>query len=106
LVVGHTHRAVKQSFSEKQIYLNTGTWNPILVFREGKFIEFHHRTFVLIVNNNSEDLAFPNETKLLEWIPNSEPEEYHPTFLNTHMHPQMNGLLKFIRRLKSWFGVK
>lgn len=106
LVVGHTHRAVKQSFSEKQIYLNTGTWNPILVFREGKFLEFHHRTFALIVNNSSEGLAFPNEVKLLEWIPNSEPEEYHPTFFNTHMHPQMNGLLKlkFIGRIKSWLG--
>ena len=106
LVVGHTHRAVKQSLSEKQIYLNTGTWNPILVFREGKFIEFHHRTFVLLVTKDSEKDNFPSEVKLLEWRPGLDPIEFYPTFLNTHMHPQMDGLrkLNFIRRIKTWIG--
>lgn len=92
LVVGHTHRAMFHRISEHHIYVNAGTWNPILVFDRGKFRSVQYRTYALFQPDSTEPTG--GKVELLQWIPGKGVASFEPTFFNVHMHPKMDGLMK------------
>ncbi len=103
LVIGHTHRAMLHRISEKHTYVNVGTWNPILVFRNGVFSSSQYRTYALFQSDAID--SEQGSIELLQWIPGKGAASFEPTFFNIHMHPKMDGLVKraFYIACVAWF---
>ena len=83
LILGHTHRALRHVTQNEKVYINTGTWNPVLMLKNNQFTSHQHRTFAFYDYHKSR-------ARLLEWLDEfQEVEDFQHYPYNIHMHPNM-----------------